>query len=306
MAVRPVYVAKEKAPFFEIVNVEFEWNGGFAKVQKQKNIKAIHEGFTRKMPNKKVLEISSKSMQDGGEALSAFFLPKYVPALEKSVPVECVYQSGKVFEKGGPYTDLLTVTPKEAKRDERLKNSGKLVQFCFDGKGFPLIPRTIFYDYIYINALFENKELAKVALEYDAFTDIEFNPEKGLNSQAKAAATFVALSRMGLVEKVKDFSEFIGLYGVKGFSVQKVKLPKQEVQSPICGTISCVTQETKVQKEETNVEQETVAVGSMIEHKMYGRGIVKEVQEGKLKIYFEKVGEKTLGLKWCLTNCKIK
>ena len=129
MASRPVYVAKEKAPFFDTVMVEFDWNGGFAKTQKQKNIKAIHSSFSRRMPNKKVLEISSKSMQDGGEALSAFFLPKYVPALEQSVPVECVFQSGKVFEQGGPYVDLLTVSPREAKRDERLKNSGKLFSF---------------------------------------------------------------------------------------------------------------------------------------------------------------------------------
>ena len=41
MAVRPVYVVKESAPYFAVTNVEFGWNGGFAKVQKQKNIRAI-------------------------------------------------------------------------------------------------------------------------------------------------------------------------------------------------------------------------------------------------------------------------
>lgn len=215
MAVRPVYVAKEKAPFYEVVNVEFEWNGGFAKSQKQKNIRAIHESFQRRMPGKKVLEISSKSMQEGGESLSAFYLPKYVPVLGKSVPVECVFQSGKIFQNGGPYTDLLTVTPREAKRDERLKNSGKLVDFTFEGKKYPLFPRTIFYDFIYINALFENPELAKIALEYDAFTDVEFNPQKSINCQAKAAATFVALSRIGLIDKVKDFDTFLAIYEKK-------------------------------------------------------------------------------------------
>lgn len=83
MAVRPVYEVRESAPFFNVINVEFEWNGGFAKSQKQKNIRAIHDNYQSQRPDKKVLEISSKSMQEGGESLSAFFLPKYVPELGK-------------------------------------------------------------------------------------------------------------------------------------------------------------------------------------------------------------------------------
>lgn len=145
---------------------------------------------------KRVLEISSKVMQPGGEELSAFFLTKYVPNLNKSIPVEFVFQSGKVFQNGGPYLDLMTATPREVKRDERLKDSGPLLKFVFEGQEFPLLPRTIFYDYIYINALLENKELGRTALAYDAFTDIEFTPKKSINCQARAAATFVSLSRV--------------------------------------------------------------------------------------------------------------
>lgn len=212
MAIRPVFVFNECAPFFKISEVEFKWNGGFAKSQKQKNIQAIHNEFKRNHPEMKVLEISSKSMQDGGELLSAFFLKKYVPSLNKSVPVECVFQAGKVFENGGPYLDLLEKSPREAKKDDRLKTSGNLIRFEFDKKSYPLIPRTIFYDFIYINALFENKELTKTLLEYDAFTDIEFNPQKSINCQAKAAAAFVSLYRMGLIDKVRDFESFLTLY----------------------------------------------------------------------------------------------
>ena len=36
MAVRPVYIPKNSAPFYDIVNIEFKWNGGFAVSQKQK------------------------------------------------------------------------------------------------------------------------------------------------------------------------------------------------------------------------------------------------------------------------------
>lgn len=150
-------------------------------------------------------------MQDGGVELSAFYLLKFVPSLGKSVPVENVFQAGKVFVNGGPFTDLLHVSPKEAKRDERLRSSGRLISFRFEGQDFPLLPQTAFYDYLYLNALLENEKLAKIALEYDAFTDVEFNPDKSINCQAKAAATFVSLSRMGLVERVKEVEEFIDL-----------------------------------------------------------------------------------------------
>ncbi len=212
MAVRPVFMANDKAPYFVTEDIEFKWNGGFSLSQKRANIKSIHEEFLKKHPEKKILEISSKSAQEGGEQLSAFFLKKYVPELEKSVPVECVFQSGKVFQNGGPYADLLNVTPKEAKTDTRLKESGALVKFVFNGKEFPLEPKTVFYDYIYINALLENIKQAETALNYDAFTDIEFNPAKSINCQAKAAAVFVSLCRNGLKDKIKDFESFFSLF----------------------------------------------------------------------------------------------
>ena len=91
---------------------------------------------------------------------------------------------------------------------QKLRN---LICFTFEDKAFPLEPKTAFYDYIYMNALLENENLAQMILQYDAFTDIEFNPDKSLNCQAKAAAAFVALSRMGLIERVKDFESFLKL-----------------------------------------------------------------------------------------------
>ena len=210
-ATRPVFMASGKPPYRIALSAGFVYNAGFAASQKQKNITAIHNAFKSRFPDKKVLEISSKSMQDGGVELSAFYLLKFVPSLGKSVPVENVFQAGKVFVNGGPFTDLLHVSPKEAKRDERLRSSGRLISFRFEGQDFPLLPQTAFYDYLYLNALLENEKLAKIALEYDAFTDVEFNPDKSINCQAKAAATFVSLSRMGLVERVKEVEEFIDL-----------------------------------------------------------------------------------------------
>ncbi len=208
MATRPVYVPDVRAPFVKAYSPDFTWSGGFAVSQKQKNITALHAAYHRRFPESKVLEISSKSLQELGIKLSAFNLKKYVPELEASIPVECVFQGGKVFAAGGPYTDLYCVSPRDAKRDPRLKTSGMLKNFFFDGKEMSLNPQTAFYDWIYINAVLENPLLAAEIVNYDAFTDIEFNPAKSINCQAKAAALFIALSRQGKLEQCREFDTF--------------------------------------------------------------------------------------------------
>lgn len=212
MAVRPVYIPKNSAPFYDVVNIEFKWNGGFAVSQKQKNIKAIHDGFRLIYPDANPLEISSKSLIEAGVKLSAFNLMKYVPELDRSIPVENVYQAGKIFENGCQYTDLMLVSPKDAKRDERLKNSGRLIKFRFNGQEFPLIPKSIFYDYIYLNAVLENSALSNEILKFNGFTDIEFNPQKSISTQAKSAAVYVALSNLGLTENIRDYNSFVSLF----------------------------------------------------------------------------------------------
>ena len=190
---------------------EFQWNSGMAVIQKRKNITALHEAFTQRFPDRKVLEISSKSLQPLGVKLSAFNLPKMVPSLGQAVPLECVFQGGKVFAAGGPYTDLYTATPKAAKGDLRLRSSGMLKSFSFEGEMIPTSPTTAFYNWLYINALRENPQLGAELLEYDAFTDIEFNPGKSLNCQAEAAAVYVALANRGLLEECKTFENFVKL-----------------------------------------------------------------------------------------------
>lgn len=46
-------------------------------------------------------------------------------------------------------------------------------------------------------------------MEYDAFTDIAFNPQKSINCQAEAAAIYVSLKKQGLLEEaLKDKENF--------------------------------------------------------------------------------------------------
>ncbi len=58
-----------------------------------------------------------------------------------------------------------------------------------------------------MNALAQSKALAEQILEYDAFTDIEFNPQKSINCQAEAAAVYVSLQRLGLLEEALQSKE---------------------------------------------------------------------------------------------------
>lgn len=106
MATRPVYVPYVRASFAQVYSPEFTWNGGFAASQKQKNITALHAAHRKRFPESIILEISSKSLQEAGVKLSAFNLNKYVPELEAGIPIACVFQGGKIFAAGGPYTDF--------------------------------------------------------------------------------------------------------------------------------------------------------------------------------------------------------
>ena len=211
MAQRPVFAPRKSAPYVNVYMPEFTWNSGLSASQKRKNVVDLHKAYNTRFPDQRVLEISSKSLEDLGVQLSAFNLLKFVPELGKSVSVECVFQGSKMFSVGGPYTDLYTATSRAAKKDPRLQSSGYLTRFRFDGRDFPLQPTTVFYDWLYINALLENDELAQALLGYDAFTDIEFNPGKSLNCQAHAAALFVSLSRNGLIDQCRDFDSFLAL-----------------------------------------------------------------------------------------------
>ncbi len=106
-----------------------------------------------------------------------------------------------MFRNGGPYTDLLDATPLDAKRDPRLQSSGRLIGFRFFEQDWPLEPPTAFYNWVYINALNQNGDLADAAISYDCFTDIAFNPQKSINCQAGAVALYVSLRRRSLLER---------------------------------------------------------------------------------------------------------
>ena len=140
----------------------------------------------------KGLEISSKSKSERGQHLSAFYMKVRLDDREE-IPLECAFQGSKVFERGGPFTDLYWKEPSDAKRDPRLKESGSLKGFKFQGFTWPLEPKTVFYDWLYISFLKRYRDWAPKLYAYGGFTDVEFNPHKSINCQARSCALFLSL-----------------------------------------------------------------------------------------------------------------
>lgn len=209
MATRPIFIpTSELDGYVKQLDFEIPWAGGFAQIQKQKNIQALHRtaGMAGYHP---LLEISSKSEVKAGRHLSAFHLK--VPFENGEIALENAFQGSKVFEAGGPFTDLYLVEPREAKRDPRLKESGPLIGFRFEGRSFPIKPKTIFYDWLYLRSIFPHREwlMRRIAgdITYAGFTDIEFNPKKSVNCQAKSCALFVSLMKETKLEEYLESPE---------------------------------------------------------------------------------------------------
>jgi hypothetical protein len=211
MTTRPLFIPKSEEIGVEEKMIEFQWFPGFAASQKKKSIASFHESAKR-LGFKSLLEISSKSEDSLGIKLSAFNLTITTKKNNTTFSVESAFQGSKVFERGGPYKDLFLKSSLEAKRDIRLKESGDLVGFEFFGKNFPAVPRTFFYDWIYINALVQNECLCEEVVNYDGFSDIEFNPKKSINCQAHAVALFLSIKKNdALSEALSSPDKFLSL-----------------------------------------------------------------------------------------------
>ena len=198
MARRPVFVPESDKPYVSELSLDFEYFPGASIQQKQRSVASLHASYVDRFPSSRVLEVSSKSERDIGVQLSAFNLMIEHPG-RGSYSVECAFQASKVFLHGGPFVDLFNASSRAAKTDRRLRESGELVGFRYLTDQFPLDPKTYFYDWLYASALCRHDKLVEQVMMFDAFTDIEHNPERAINCQARTVAKVVGLARAGLL-----------------------------------------------------------------------------------------------------------
>jgi hypothetical protein len=217
MAKRLIFLPMTEAPFVREFEVEFKWFPGMAKSQAQKSILSLHDASLA-LGYGPILEISSKSPDPLGVALSAFNLTVNSCIGCRPISVESAFQGSKVFETGGPFEDLYNASSLDAKRDDRIRNSGRIIKFSYYGQSFPTQPVTAFYNWLYIRALSQNEHLARQLQNYAGFTDIAFNSKKSWNCQASAAAVYLSLLQRAEVQKaVMDPNWFISIISENGF-----------------------------------------------------------------------------------------
>jgi len=205
MAIRPVFVVDEgKDSLIKEKNIEFNFHNGMAISQKQKSIRSLHEA-AKDAGIENILEVSTKSETELGNRLSAFNLSYFSNQMNKRISLEAAFQGSKVFENDGPHTDLYTKEPFEIKKDERISREKKIIGFELEGVKWQTEPKTAFYDWIYLKAVKSNIEelndpIYEEIINYKAFTDIEFNPKKSINCQARSCALYVSLAKKELLD----------------------------------------------------------------------------------------------------------
>jgi hypothetical protein len=195
MVSRPIFVPSiKRGSLYEWVPIEFEWFPGFSISQKQRSIVSLHQA-ARRQGISPVLEVSTKSTTELGRRLSAFNLKVEVEG--RMCTLESVYQSSKVFSESGQHPELMTMDPYQAKKQVRLLGKGEIIAFRCFGEEFATEPKNAFYDWLYIRAIYPHREWVKNNIDFYGYSDIEFNPEKSINCQARAVAEYKSLEIKG-------------------------------------------------------------------------------------------------------------
>jgi len=205
MAKRPIFLT-HPIKLFEEKEIEFKFFNGFSITQKAKSIVSLHQS-SKVQGIENILEVSTKSSLPIGWSLSAFNLMIDFDG-DKQISLECAFQGSKIFEGNKQYKDIYLKSSLEAKKDPRLKTSGKIIGFEFEGEYWGNEPKTAFYDWMYIKALYQNNlETIEELCSYEAFSDIEFNPAKSINCQARTCAILVSLIQQNKIEEALSSKE---------------------------------------------------------------------------------------------------
>ena len=223
MAKRPLFIPAPAGQLVEERTVEFEWFSGFAASQKRRCVESLHRSAATHLGRSRVLEVSTKSASPLGVRLSAFSLSVEIDAQPQPILLEAAFQGSKVFGARGPFTHLYSVrSGRDVKRYMRQFSRDQLTGFRFDGRDWGLTPKTAFYDWLYVRALGalaeRDGEIDDALVEFDAFTDIEFNPDKSINCQARSCALYVALLKNRSLRTATDPTEFIAMLRRRGYS----------------------------------------------------------------------------------------
>lgn len=231
MAERRIFIPSDgKNGWVETHAIHFTWHPGYSISQKQKSIDSLHENARRELKINRILEISTKSKIETGRQAGAYKLELTNEQKGKSI-VERFYQGSKVFKKDGPFEDIYENNDFRFKSDPRLRTSGELSHFEFNGERWEYTEP--FYDWLYINALTQNPEVIAGVTKYEAFTDIQFNHKIAYNCQAHSVALYLAVKDFdGFDEALKSKDMFIEMVGTKNKNNVLTKITENSDEDP--------------------------------------------------------------------------
>ena len=181
--------------------IDFKWEPGISIAQKRKSCENLHAAIDFYC-GLRAMDISSASTTELGVKLSAFNLKL------NGRTVECLYQGSKVYENTGAMHHLYDMSSLEAKQSMKYKNAGRLIGFDYFGESFPLVPRTAFYDYIYIKALIENYGYSLDVGNCNCFTDVQAVTDIDA-CQARSVCEYVLMREQAMLGVVDNFNEFL-------------------------------------------------------------------------------------------------
>lgn len=170
-----------------------------------KTMENMHHVIRANETGGKILEVSPY-----GSNIGQMLTPWQLTLKTKSgvsYPVAAIYESSKVFERGGPYEDLKDKNQDELQKDERLTQSGDLMGYHFEEEAFTTTPRHKFFDYLYIRALKDREDLQEELLKADIVTDVTYQMNAMHLSPARSVSYFISLYRENLLDKVLSSSE---------------------------------------------------------------------------------------------------
>lgn len=180
--------------------VDFKWEPGTSITQKRRSCVNLHNTLSEKLGLTKVLDISSASTINLGVRLSAFNL------MLNGKSVECWYQGSKIYDKAGHMKHLYNASSMEAKKSMKNPNLGRLIGFRLIDIDYPMEPRTVFYDYIYLRGLMQFEDKDKI-LDYEAFTDIQAIIDIDA-CQARSVCIYKLLHQQNKLSLVENFDVF--------------------------------------------------------------------------------------------------
>ncbi len=175
--------------------------------QKKRSIAELHsEALLAGYEN--ILEVSTKSEVQLGRRLSAFALDVELSGVRTKI--ECLYQGSKVFQKGGPFVELIKMKPLDAKRYFKERDLGAITHFEFMSLKYDNWPHHAFYDWLFVRALSPHADFLRDKLSlFNAYSDIEFNPNRSINTQARSVAIIACLlKRPNFSGYVEDYNFF--------------------------------------------------------------------------------------------------